>query len=85
DLPRIDVLAEHHHQMQPAGIVNESFLEDEMMAVKLALATQLHPDCPQEQIGALPLELSIIYGLSVDEGNAAVVVGEFSFRIQEND
>ncbi len=85
DLPRIEVLAEHHHQVQPAGIISSSFLEDEMIAVKLALATMLHPNCPQEDIGALPLDLSILYGLSVAVDNAAVIAGEFSFRIQEND
>ena len=76
DLPRIEVLAEHHHQVQPAGIISSSFLEDEMIAVKLALATMLHPNCPQEDIGALPLDLSILYGLSVAVDNAAVIAGE---------
>ena len=84
ELPQIEVLAEHHHQVTPGREVCESFLEDEMRALDLALAISQNPACcqsPQE----LPSQATIIYGLAFDEDTAPNVNAEFTFRIEEND
>lgn len=84
ELPRVEVLAEHHHQVSRLLDVRESFLEDEMRALDLALAIAQNPACDQPA-GELPSPESIIYGLAFDQTTTQTVDAEFTFRIEEND
>jgi hypothetical protein len=85
DLPRIDVLAEHHHQMSIGSSVESSFLEDEMTEVDLAYNAAVYPACPGTQ-NELPAPLDLTFGLALDTPDATSQVSlEFSLRLKKND
>jgi len=84
ELPQIEVLAEHHHQVARDLDVCESFLEDEMRALDLAQAIAENPACDQAP-GDLPSPATMLYGLAFDQDMASAVSAEFTFRIEEHD
>jgi hypothetical protein len=85
DLPRIEVLAEHHHQMSIGSSVESSFMEDEMTEVDLAYNAAVYPACPGAQ-NDLPAPLDLTFGLALDNPDATSQVSlEFSLRLKKND
>ena len=85
DLPRIEVLAEHHHQMSIGSSVESSFMEEEMTDVDLAYNAAVYPSCPGTR-NELPAPLGLTFGLALDTPDAASQVSlEFSLRLKKND
>ena len=85
DLPRVEVLAEHHHQMGIGSSVESSFLEDEMTEVDLAYNAAVYPACPGSQNG-LPAPLGLTFGLALDSPDATSQVSlAFSLRLRQDD
>ena len=85
DLPRVEVLAEHHHQMGIGSSVESSFLEDEMTEVDLAYNAAVYPACPGSQNG-LPAPLGLTFGLALDSPDATSQVDlAFSLRLRQDD
>lgn len=85
DLPRIEVLAEHHHQMSIGSSVESSFLEDEMTDVDLTYNAAVYPACPGTQ-NDLPAPLGLTFGLALDTPDATSQVSlAFSLRLKKND
>jgi hypothetical protein len=85
DLPRVEVLAEHHHQMNPGSSVETSFLEDEMTDVDLAYNAAVYPACPGSP-GDLPAPLELTFGLALDSPDATSRVSlAFSLRLRQDD
>jgi len=84
DLPDVEVLAEHNHQLNAGQVLDDVFLENETHAVDLSLASLLHPACEQE-ITDLPVPLTIFYGMAFQSDDQASVSANFTIRIVEND
>jgi hypothetical protein len=84
DLPRVEVLAEHHHQMNTGSSIDSSFLESEMTDVDLAWTASVHPGCPGSA-GGLPAPLQLLFGLALDsEDPASQVSLAFSLRVKQD-
>jgi hypothetical protein len=84
DLPRVEVLAEHHHQMNIGNSVESSFLESEMTDVDLAWTASVYPGCPGSESG-LPAPLQLLFGLALDSEDATSQVSlAFSLRLKQN-
>lgn len=84
DLPRVAVLAEHHHQMNAGSSVDSSFLESEMTDVDLAWTASVYPGCPGSA-GGLPAPLELQFGLALDSQDSISQVSlAFSLRVKQN-
>jgi hypothetical protein len=84
DLPRVAVLAEHHHQLGTGSSIASSFLEDEMTDVDLAWTAWVHPGCPGPK-NKLPAPLELIFGLALDSPESTGQVSlAFSLRVKQN-
>ena len=84
DLPRIEVLGEHHHHVPAGARVDGSFLEDELDEADRTWAVLQHPDCEQET-EALPSAQEILFGLALESEEPTGVSVEFTFRIRQGD
>ena len=84
DLPRVAVLAEHHHQMNAGSSIDSSFLESEMTDVDLAWTASVYPGCPGS-VGGLPAPLELKFGLAIaSEDSTNQVSLAFSLRVKQN-
>jgi hypothetical protein len=84
DLPRVAVLAEHHHQMDIGSSIDSSFLENEMRDVDRAWTASVYPGCPGFESG-LPAPLELIFGLALDSADSTSQVSlAFSLRVKQN-
>jgi len=85
DLPRVEVLAEHHHQMNIGSSVESSFLESEMTDVDLAYTATVYPGCPGAQ-NNWPAPVALTFGLALDsEESTSQVSLAFSLRVKQRD
>lgn len=84
DLPRVAVLAEHHHQMGTGSGVDSSFLESEMTDAELTWTASVHPGCPGSD-NDLPAPLELLFGLALDSPDSTGRVSlAFSLRVKQN-
>lgn len=84
DLPRVDVLGEHHHTLAAGETLAASFLEEEMTEVDLVYATSRHASCEQDP-GGLPAPRALLLGLALESDPVVRLTLETTVRVRLTD
>jgi len=84
DLPRVEILGEHHHTLAAGETLGASFLEEEMTEIDLVFATSRHGACEQAP-GALPAPRELLLGFALESEQLVRLALELTVRVRLTD